>query len=190
MTVLRIATSPAWVETVLADFDRFLNDHAAAEKKASGMALSMLAHYPDKTAIVTSMVALAIEELNHFREVIKRLHQRGLTLAPDRQDAYIHALHKQQRKGTAEYLLDRLLIGSVVEARGCERFGLLAAALPGGELKQFYTDIATSEAKHDDLFIELAHLYFPTDTIAARLDQLLDAEAEIITTLPIVAALH
>ena len=35
------------------------------------------------------------------------------------------------------YLLDRLLIGSLVEARGCERFGLIAQALPDGPLKHF-----------------------------------------------------
>ena len=39
----------------MADFDSFLLDHAAAEKKASGMAISMLSHYPDKVELVAAM---------------------------------------------------------------------------------------------------------------------------------------
>ena len=45
------------------DFDRFLLDHAAAEKKASGMALSMVSHYPDRTRLVAAMTDLAVEEM-------------------------------------------------------------------------------------------------------------------------------
>lgn len=190
MYALRFATPSAWVEAVLADFDRFLVDHAAAEKKASGMAMSMLSHYPDKTDIVNAMVALAIEELAHFREVIKLMHQRGLILAADSKDLYVNALRKHMRKGSDVYLLDRLLIGSIVEARGCERFGLIADALPQGELKQFYRAITESEARHEDLFIDLARTYFDQPTIDQRMDELLNAEAAIVADLPIAAVLH
>lgn len=190
MYALRITTPSAWVEAVLADFDSFLIDHAAAEKKASGMAMSMLSHYPDKVDIVNAMVALAIEELAHFREVIKLMHQRGLTLGADSKDAYVNALRRFMRKGTDVYLLDRLLIGSIVEARGCERFGLVADALPNGELKRFYVAITESEARHEDLFLNLAHNHFDQRTIEQRMDELLDAEAAIVAGLPIVAALH
>jgi len=41
---LLYTTPDAWTQQVLADFDSFLLDHAAAEKKASGMAISMLSH--------------------------------------------------------------------------------------------------------------------------------------------------
>ncbi len=40
-------THPDWIGSVMADFDAFLLDHASAEKKASGMAMSMISHYPD-----------------------------------------------------------------------------------------------------------------------------------------------
>jgi tRNA-(ms[2]io[6]A)-hydroxylase len=88
------------------------------------------------------------------------------------------------------YLLDRLLIGSIVEARGCERFGLIAEALPPGDLKKFYRAITESEARHEDLFVRLAQHYFPMEEINQRLDELLDAEAQIVAQLPIKAALH
>ncbi len=190
MYTLRLATSPLWTQTVLANFDAFLLDHAAAEKKASGMAMSMVSHYPDKLDIVTSMVDLALEELAHFRQVVKILHQRGLILAADKPDTYVNSLRQLQRKGSDVYLLDRLLIGSIVEARGCERFGLIAAALEPGELQQFYVAITESEARHEDIFYKLAANYFPASIINERLDQLLDAEAQILASLPIQAALH
>lgn len=187
---LRIATTPAWVAKVLSQFDDFLIDHAAAEKKASGMAVSMLSHYTDKPDIVRAMTDLAIEEMAHFREVVKILYNRGLQLGSDQKDAYVNALRQTMRKGSEVYLLDRLLLGSVIEARGCERFSLIAEALPPGELKNFYRAITESEARHENVFIQLAGNYFPADDIQNRLDELLDIEAKIVAELPICAALH
>jgi tRNA 2-(methylsulfanyl)-N6-isopentenyladenosine37 hydroxylase len=190
MYSLLYKTSPAWTEKVLADFDAFLLDHAAAEKKASGMAIAMLSHYPDKPDIVTAMIDLSLEEMTHFREVVKILHQRGLRLAADNKDPYVNALRLHMRKGKEVYLLDRLLIGSIVEARGCERFGMIAEALPSGDLKKFYRAIAESEARHEDLFGKLALRHFPATEVQARLDELLEIEADIVEHLPITAALH
>lgn len=187
---LRYPTPQAWTDTVLANFDTFLVDHAAAEKKASGMATSMISHYPDKIDLVEAMCDLALEEMVHFRDVVKIMHQRGLILAADTKDAYINAFRKYMRKGTEVYFLDRLLIGSIVEARGCERFGLIAEALPAGDLKKFYLAITESERRHDDLFLKLAYQYFEAEVVEARMEVLLDAEAEIVKALPIIAALH
>ena len=88
------------------------------------------------------MSELALEEMVHFRDVVKLLQSRNLTLAADTKDAYINNFRKHMRKGDV-YFLDRLLIGSIVEARGCERFGRVADALPAGELK-FYMAITGS----------------------------------------------
>jgi tRNA 2-(methylsulfanyl)-N6-isopentenyladenosine37 hydroxylase len=190
MYQLLYPTPAIWTETVLANFDAFLLDHAAAEKKASGMALSMLSHYPDKMDIVTAMIDLSLEEMTHFREVVKILHQRNLHLGADTKDHYVNELRKHMRKGTEAYLLDRLIIGCIVEARGCERFGLIADALPQGELKKFYYAITESEARHEDLFLNLAKNYFVEDEIHHRLNELLIIEAKIVQALPIIAALH
>ena len=190
MFELRFHTPSQWTETVLADFDRFLLDHAAAEKKASGMAVSMLSHYPDRPQLVRAMVDLAVEEMNHFREVVKLLLARGLQLSADEKDSYVNQLRDSMRRGSDAYLLDRLLIGGVIEARGCERFGLLGAALPAGQLKDFYTEIAASESRHQHLFVDLAGCYFSAAQVNGRLDQLLDLEADIAGRLPLRAALH
>jgi len=190
MFKLRYPTSAAWAETVVAAMDEFLPDHASAEYKASGMAMSMTLHYRDKPALVSAMIDLAIEELAHFREVVKIMESRGLILQKDEKDPYVNGLRDQMRKGTDAYFLDRLLVAAIIEARGAERFGLVAEALPFGELKDFYTRIAKSEDKHYALFTDFAYHYFPATTVAERLDQLLDYEAQLVSTRPIRAALH
>jgi tRNA-(ms[2]io[6]A)-hydroxylase len=187
---LRYATPNAWTDAVLADFDSFLLDHATAEKKASGMAISMLSHYPDRTDLVTAMADLAIEELTHYREVLKWIHLRGLTIAPDQKDPYVVAFRASIRQGREAYLLDRLLTASIIEARGAERFALVAGALEVGPLKKFYQSIARSEERHFELFLGLAKQYVAHATIAQRWHELLDIEAVIVADLPLRAALH
>ncbi len=187
---LRYRTPAAWTETVLADFDSFLQDHAAAEKKASGMAISMLSHYPDKVELVAAMADLAVEEMTHYREVVKWIHRRGLLTAADEKDPYVIALRESIRRGRDEYLLDRLLTASIIEARGAERFGLVAGALDPGPLQSFYQSIARSEERHYTLFLELAHVYLDEAIIAPRWNALLDIEASIAAALPLRAALH
>lgn len=187
---LRYATPAVWTAAVLEDFDSFLQDHAAAEKKASGMAISMLSHYPDRIELVSAMAELAVEELTHYREVVRWIHQRGGQTAADQKDPYVLAFRESIRRGKEAYLLDRLLTASIIEARGAERFALIARALPPSPLQRFYQSIARSEERHYSLFLELAGLYFDTHDIDQRWDQLLDREAEIVATLPLRPALH
>ncbi len=187
---LRFQTTQEWSQAVLTDFDAFLNDHAQAEKKASGMAISMLSHYSDKPELVKAMIDLSIEEMCHFREVVKLMQARGLNLGADEKDPYIQNIRKLIRNGRQEYMLDRLLTAAIIEARGCERFGLVGEALEEPSLKRFYQSIAASEERHHWLFIDLSERYFDSTTIIQRLDELLDLEAQITAALPIRAALH
>ncbi len=187
---LRVNTSSQWIEAVLQNFDSFLIDHAQAEKKASGMAMSMLTHYPDRAELVSAMADLAIEELAHFREVIKLMQARGLLLSKDEKDPYVNGIREHIRRGAEPYMMDRLLTAAIIEARGCERFGLIGQHHSDPELKRFYQLIADSEAKHHLLFIDLACHYFTVTEVENRLDQLLDIEAKIVESLPLRAALH
>ena len=183
-------TSKAWLNSVMTDFNSFLLDHASCEKKASGMAISMISHYPDKPELVSEMLNLAVEELNHYRDVIRIILEKKLVPASDRKDEYVNRLHKVMDQGKDAYMLDRLLIASIVEARGAERFGLIADALPEGKLKKFYQAITDSESRHYQLFLKLAAHYFEEERISPRLATLLDAEAAIIRSLPVGPALH
>lgn len=184
------ASPQAWIDGVMADFDCFLLDHAAAEKKASGMALSMVSHYPDRPELVTAMTELAVEEMVHFREVVKWVQVRGLQLAPDQKDPYVLGMRDLMRQGSDVYLLDRLLTAGLIEARGAERFALVAEALEPGDLKTFYRSIARSEERHYTLFLRLAAQYFSQDEIAQRWQELREAESNIMSSLPIRPLLH
>lgn len=187
---LRAATDPRWLEAVLADFPAFLRDHASCEKKASGMALAMAAHYPDRPVLLAAMADLAAEELGHYREVVRLLVERRLKPAPDVRDPYVNALNAEVRRGSMEYLLDRLLVGAVVECRGAERFALVAESHPDSGLRKFYRAIATSEGRHWRTFLELARHECPDQDVTERLNALLVREADIVGTLPVRAALH
>jgi tRNA 2-(methylsulfanyl)-N6-isopentenyladenosine37 hydroxylase len=187
---LRCQSSPQWIDAVLNDFNLFLLDHAANEKKASGVALNLAAHYPDKPALVAEMIELAIEELSHYRDVFKLIRERQLTVPPDQKDPYVNQLRALIRTGTEDYFLDRLLVAGIIEARGLERFTCIADALPAGGLKGFYGAIARSEARHADLFLALAQQYFDLSSIEGRTAALLNQEADILEHLPIRAALH
>lgn len=180
----------AWLDCVLGDFNQFLVDHASCEKKASGMALSIISHYPDKPELIKAMLNLALEELSHFREVMTILMNRGLQAGADSKDEYVNRLHLAMNRGKQAYLMDRLLIASIVEARGAERFAMIAEALQDGHLKAFYEKIAQSESRHYQLFLDLAEQHCEPELLRPRLKELLELEASIIRDLPPKAALH
>ena len=48
----------------------------------------------------------------------------------------------------------------------------------------------TSEAKHGNIYVKMALNYFDEKKVYQRLNWWLDQEAEVITSLPIRAALH
>jgi tRNA-(ms[2]io[6]A)-hydroxylase len=187
---LKCPTAPEWVVAVLDDFNAFLLDHAANERKASASALTLLLRYPDKTEIIEPLIALAQEELAHFHEVYRLMAKRSLRFERDTKDPYLAGLKKAVGRSEDHELLDRLLLAGIVEARGCERFGLLAEALVDVQLKRFYDELAQSEARHADLFVALASHYYEPDQISLRLERLLTLEAEVVSALPHRAALH
>ena len=154
------------------------------------MAMNMASHYPDQPKLLDAMVDLAVEELNHYREVIRIMLARNIVPGADQKDPYINQLNQQVRKGPANFLLDRLLVAAVVERRGAERFGLIADALTDPGLKKFYQAIAASEARHWTLFYELAQSHGERQEVAPRFAELNLIEGEIMQALPIKAALH
>jgi tRNA-(ms[2]io[6]A)-hydroxylase len=89
-----------------------------------------------------------------------------------------------------ERFLDRLLLASIIECRGAERFRLVCEALEETELKEFYRELWTSEAKHGNIFVKMALAYFPEASVYQRLEELNKAEGEIVSRLPFRAALH
>lgn len=183
-------TPDAWIETVLADFSSFLLDHAAAERKASAMAVSFVVQYPDRFALHTPMIRLAREELLHYQQVLTLIHKRNLVWERDVKDPYVTRLRELISTQREQRLLDRLLVGSVIEARGVERFGLVGAHIEDPELARFYTRLSKSEANHADMFARLARNYFDEQQIETRMTWWREREAEAMLAVPARAALH
>ncbi len=188
---LKAATSEAWINAVLLDFDSFLIDHADCERKASAMAMSLIYKVPNRTAIIPELIETALEEMVHFKQVYAHMERRGLQIPlKNQKDPYISALNKHIRSSSDARFLDRLLLASIIETRGAERFNLIAKHIDDTELKAFYTMLYNSEKKHGTIFINMAKHYYDEEIIARRLADLLLAEAEIIKQLPIRSALH
>ena len=83
-----------------------------------------------------------------------------------------------------------LLLASLFETRGAERFKLIWARLPEGEPKKFYHRLWACEAKHAHIFVKMALNYFDEKTVYDRLLAFAAEEARIVNNMPIRAALH
>lgn len=184
-------TPPEWAIQAVEDFDTFLQDHADCERKASAMAMSFVAKCPDKVEIIPELIETAVEELEHFQSVYELMESRGVQL-PERmpKDLYMEELIKLCRHTVDERLMDRMLIASIVECRGAERFKLIADALEDVETKRFYRDLWVSEAKHGHIFVKFALKYWPEKDVYERLIFLNEAEGKICAGLEWRPALH
>lgn len=188
---LSVESSKEWLAAVMGDFDEFLKDHANCERKASAMAMSFVAKYPNRVEIIPDLIATGVEELEHFQQVYALMEKRGILLTHEiSQDIYVKQLIDHCRDGREERFMDRLLLASLVETRGAERFRLVYEALEEPELKRFYQQLWASEAKHGEIFVRMALNYFDEASVYARLEEMKQFEAEILKSLPIKPALH
>ncbi|NOJ80815.1 tRNA-(ms[2]io[6]A)-hydroxylase [Myxococcus xanthus] len=190
--ILHAATDSRWLPLALERFDEVLVDHAHCEKKAAANALSMLQAYPDLPGLPSQMARLAREESAHLARVLDLMAERGLTLTKDAGDPYAQGLQKLIRTPAAERRLDRLLVAAVIEARSCERLSLLAEGLTDPALARFYGELAQSEDGHQSLFYRLAVTASDGDEtrVKARLEWMLEREAQVITDVGLRAAIH
>jgi len=184
-------SSQEWVDTVMGDFNAFLQDHANCERKASSMAMSFVAKYPDREEILPELIDTGIEELEHFKQVYEILKKRGVSLPHEiGQDHYVKDLLDNCRSGKTERFMDRLLLASLVETRGAERFRLVYEALQDPELKSFYHQLWASEARHGEVFVKMALTYFEEKEVYDRLQDMTEYEGEVLKKLPLRPALH
>jgi tRNA-(ms[2]io[6]A)-hydroxylase len=177
---LASATSDEWTRRALASLDEILLDHAHCEKKAAGVALNLLFQYPERASFQAPLAALAREELAHFEAVLGVLAGRGLAFRRQRPSAYAGRLRSAVAAREPERLVDTLLCSALIEARSCERLGLLAEALPDVELARFYAALRAAEARHHGIYVGLACEVAPRETVAARLAGLAAHEAAVL----------
>jgi len=190
MLSLASSTEPAWAARALASLDEVLIDHAHCEKKAAGMAVRLLFSYPHHAFLQAPLARLAREELAHFEEVLAALHARGLRLRPQRPAPYAGRLRERVRRSEPERLVDLLLCSALIEARSCERFGLLARAVAEPSLARFYAGLLEAEARHHRVYLDLAAEALPRERVRARLAELAAHEACVLSQASDLARLH
>ena len=115
MLGLKLATDPRWVNIVESDIEEILTDHAWCEQKAATNALSLIINNPNYTEMVTALIEIAREELEHFQQVHHLIKKKGLTLGAERKDHYVNELYKFMQKGGSRKssLVDRLLFSAM-----------------------------------------------------------------------------
>ncbi len=181
---LRRTTPPYWANRALAEPLRLLNDHAHLEKRAGTNALGLLHRWPETDPPehwVQAITRLAQDEVEHLAVVCRLLARRGGQLTKSHRNPYARALRDLVRIGRgADELVDRLMVGALIEVRSCERFALLADACADAELAQLYRDLTVADYGHYRVYLDLARNIRVARGIEARWSELLDAEAAII----------
>lgn len=185
MLGLKLPTDPRWVNIAEKSIEDILIDHAWCEQKAATSCISMIVHHYDKKKIIDVLSPVVKEEWAHFEMVVRELEKRGYALGKPRKDEYVIKLNELKTKGGSkeQRLMDDLLINALIEARSCERFRLLSIHISDDSLKDFYHKLMVSEAGHYVNFVDLAKEYMPEEKVKARLEELLEGEAEIIKNL-------
>ncbi len=185
MLGLQLPTDPRWVNIVEKNISEILTDHAYCEQKAASTALSLVVGFPEYEELVTAMIALAEEEISHFKMVHEIILKRGYTLGRERKDEYVRALQGFFPKGGSRniHLVHKLLIAGLIEARSCERFRLLSEELEDQELRKFYRKLMISEAHHYTLFLKLARKFEEEAVVQEKWKNLLAYEAQLMKDL-------
>jgi tRNA-(ms[2]io[6]A)-hydroxylase len=181
MLSLKCLSPPRWLEQVLPHVPTLLVDHAHCETKAAATAMSLMFAYIDRVELCREMSAIVDEELEHFRMVLDLLERRGIRFRRLKPSNYGRQLNELVGKQDPARAIDRLLVAGLIEARSCERFGLLRKHLPDTELAAFYDSLFESEARHHSTYVRLAKLFGAEQSVHQRLEELSAAEAEIIT---------
>jgi tRNA-(ms[2]io[6]A)-hydroxylase len=180
MLMLREKVPADWLPKVIANLPDVLVDHAHLERKAATTSLN-LEKYRELYPRVEELNAIAIEELQHFQLVLNLLKKRGIPFGQARPSRWISGLMHAVRKGSRPQVIDHLICCALIEGRSCEKFQILAQALPAidPELAQFYASLVESEGNHYATYILMArHIDAPeTDR---RLDFFLNLDAQLI----------
>ncbi len=182
MLHLKLETDPRWASIAEENIEEILTDHAWCEQKAATNAITIITLNPQYEDVVTELLELAKEELEHFQMVHNIIKDRGYTLGRERKDSYVNELYKFMNKGGSQIqsMVDRLLFSAMIEARSCERFKLLSQRIKDPELSKFYHDLMISEAGHYTIFITFARKYGKDIDVDKRWKELVDFEGEVI----------
>ncbi|MXZ55085.1 MAG: tRNA-(ms[2]io[6]A)-hydroxylase [Gammaproteobacteria bacterium] len=176
---LHVSTPTSWVEQASKLQPLLLIDHANCERKAASSALSMIYRYEEQCDFAVQLSRIVREEMRHFEQVhalLKTLQIEYVHLSPSK---YARALHSYAREHSPTKF-DDLLIASIIEARSYERFELLEEVLIG-RVAKLYGKLKDSEHRHFLAYLDLARRLEEERVITARVQDLLNHEAQLIT---------
>lgn len=184
MLRLQLPTDPRWVNIVESNIGEILSDHAWCEQKAATNAINLIVNNSEKEDLVSAMLEISIEEMEHFKMVHDLIKERGLEFERERKDDYVNELARYMKDhldGSREAgLIERLLFAAMIEARSCERFKVLSENIKDEKLAQFYRDLMESEAGHYTTFIGFARKYAEKIDVEKRWQEWLAFEATVI----------
>jgi tRNA 2-(methylsulfanyl)-N6-isopentenyladenosine37 hydroxylase len=184
-------TDPRWVEAALAELPVLLVDHAHCERRAAQTALRHAARWPEWPRLAQRLSRLAREELVHYERVLAELGHRGWPMIPLVAAQYGTLLFDACRPASApasgapagtlgDRTVDEMLVCSLIEARSHERFVCLKERIDDARLADLYDDLLEAEARHGDLYLELATEVARGD-VGPRRDELAAHEAKVLT---------
>ncbi|HEX9474076.1 MAG TPA: tRNA isopentenyl-2-thiomethyl-A-37 hydroxylase MiaE [Steroidobacteraceae bacterium] len=148
-------TPERWLQAATEGWREILLDHASCEKKAASTALALIFAYPECERQNLALARLAREELRHFEQVSRMMQRLSVPFRRLQPGRYAAGLRAALSSREPRRRLDLMLTGAIIEARSCERFGLLAPRLPP-PLGDFYADLEHAERRHGALYLEFA----------------------------------
>lgn len=192
MLGLKLLTDPRWANIAEGNLEEILTDHAWCEQKAASNAITLITQNSEHMDLVESLTAIALEEMEHFKQVVEIIKKRGYTLGRERKDDYVGKLVKFNKKDGSrnDAFIDRLLFAAMIEARSCERFRVLSLNLKDKELAKFYHDLMVSEANHYTTFLNFARKYTIDVDVEKRWKEWLEFEGKIIQSYGVAEAIH
>lgn len=183
MLGLKLKTDPRWVNIVESNIEEILTDHAWCEQKAATNVITIITYNSEHEELVTELLEIAKEELEHFQMVHNIIKERGLTLGRERKDHYVNELFKFLKKDGSrnDSFVDRLLFSAMIEARSCERFKVLSQNIKDEKLAAFYKELMISEAGHYTTFLTFARKYAEKIDVEKRWAEWLEFEGKLIS---------
>ncbi len=174
--VIQSKTCQKWLSVAVDRIDLLLIDHAHCERKAAQNAMTLIFKFPHMTEMVMSLSKIVREEMVHFEQVLRLLKKNNMSFRALKSGGYAASLAQAvNHETTLTQLVDQLLIAAIIEARSCERLGLLAPMLPD-TMSGFYAKLHQAEARHCKTFIDLATVIAPNN-VQERLTYLAKVEA-------------
>jgi tRNA-(ms[2]io[6]A)-hydroxylase len=187
-------TPSAWAAWAIEDPLALLNDQAYLERKAASNALDLLNRWPEPNRPenwTSTLSSIARDEALHLNQVLRMLQDRGGKLERAHRSNYASDLRALVRKGLGPLeIVDRLLVSALIEARSCERFGLLAETHADKPLCAFYEGLWACEQGHYKTFLQLAEQVIDPSDVKTRWIEMRDQEGVIIQNQPAFRGLH